>query len=120
MSNIAEKDKHQFNETKFLILKCIFQTTMFLTPRQIMKLTCLSSDAVHSCLWRLHKGNYIFRRKEKRKNKKNYYSYMFLKGKGRRVLESFNERKKIDPLSSLNLKKSLWYMQLQKRSSLKT
>ncbi len=104
------KSKNSYNETKYLILRTLFNTDRYLTPVEIARKCGLTLQAVKSALTRLYRWRYIWRSIDRRKTR-NWYIYCRLKQKGLRVYLECNKRKTIEELTNcrvpLNLKKPI-------------
>lgn len=103
MSNRNKNNK--FNETKYLILRCLAETDNYLTPAEIAWICDLTLHAAKCALTRLYNWNYIWRSVDKRKQIKSWYRYRHIKPKGLRVLDQLDYRTRIN--ANLNLKKPI-------------
>ncbi len=98
---------NKFNETKYLVLKTLFDAKKHLSPKEVAEATGLSTNAAEVKLSELHKWGYLWRRREVRSGRRNYYCYRFPKPKGNRVFFELEKRVKIRDITgipvSLNL-----------------
>lgn len=88
-------DKCLKNEAKYAVLKTIFFASRHLSPREIAARTGLPFGSIRNQLDRLTDMRYIWRLNERRKLKKNYYAYKYLRRKGFRTYDRLSKIDKV-------------------------
>lgn len=108
--------KHRYNEIKYRILYLLSETLDDLSPQEIADAVGITRQNVKEQMHRLVDMEYVWRKTETRKGKRNYFAYCNLKPKGKRVLKRLKERVALQEQTgrdiSLNLKKSVYHLNL--------
>ncbi len=104
-------EKHKYNEAKYKILRLLYHSAYDFSPQEIASAVGITLPHAKEQVHRLTDMNYIWRKVETRKGRRNYFVYCNLKPKGKRVLKRFEDRIKLQKQTgreiSLNLKKSI-------------
>ncbi len=90
-----------FNETKYKVLKTLFDAKKHLTPKEVADAIGISIQSSGKQLSVLHKWEYIWRRREVRAGKRNYYVYRSMKPKGLRVFFKLDKRREIQEVTGI-------------------
>ena len=99
----TKNKNNKFNETKYLILRCLAGADKYLTPSEIAWICGLTIHATKCALTRLYNWHYIWRSIDRRKRTRSWYRYRHIKPKGSRVLDQLDYRARIG--ANLNLRK---------------